>query len=144
MLQGALRWGHVPPDRQGVSPVGNLPARTARRGLGPDAAWDISLWFRLMDQEQGDMETPERFKGPRPCPKARTGQLLPSLAEAATRASRQVASGLPQPPPWSPRRAQPVWAAGRERCLVQSPWAGHIFVRRSTLSRTGRKVAPLA
>lgn len=126
--------------------MGNLPAHTARRGLGPDAAWDISLWFRLMDQEQGDMETLERPKGPRPCPKARTGQLLPSLAEAATRAPRQtqVDSGLPQPPPWSPRKAQPVWATGQEGCFIHTLWAGHILVRRSTLSRTGRKVAPLA
>lgn len=124
--------------------MGNLPAHTARRGLGPAAARDISLYFRLMDQEQGDMETLERPKGPRPWPEARTGQLLPSLAEAATRSPRQVDSGLPQPPPWSPRKAQPVWATGREGCLVQSLWAGHILVRRSTLRRTGRNVAPVA
>lgn len=92
--------------------MGNLLAHADRLGQGQDAAWDTSLWFWLKDGSLGDMETLERPKGPRPCPKARTGQLLPSLAEAASQT--QVGPGLSQPPACSPQKAQPVWATGWE------------------------------
>lgn len=79
----------------------------------------------------GDVETPEEFFVPaqRPGPAA-----SPSLAEAD-------AGGLWPLPPSS---LEPPEGLAHEGGGVQTLGADHILVRRSTLSRTGTKVAPVA